>query len=113
MFNIVKALFWFVIGTVATVLFAGVMLFIFGQSDRLECRHAADGAATCAVSHVLLGTVALPGWQASGIKQAIVEEDCDSDGCTYRTVLRTRDGGSRRISDVWTDQQAQDQQRAS
>ena len=86
MANIAKALFWFVIGTAGTVLLAGIMLFFFGQSDRLECRHQGDGLASCTVSHVLLGTVPLPGWQASGISEAYVEHDCPSDGCTYRTA---------------------------
>jgi hypothetical protein len=45
MANIAKALFWFVIGTAGTVLLAGIMLFFFGQSDRLECRHQGDGLA--------------------------------------------------------------------
>jgi hypothetical protein len=91
---------------------AGIMLFFFGQSDRLECRHQGDGLASCTVSHVLLGTVPLPGWQASGISEAYVEHDCPSDGCTYRTALRTQGGSSQPISEVWTDQQAQDLQLA-
>src|SRR5258708_10762030 len=102
-----KALFWFVVGMAGTVLFAGVMLLIFGQSDRLECRHQGDGLASCNVAHVLLGVVPLPGWQASGIREAYVDKSCDSDGCTYRTALRTQDGGGRPISEVWTDQQRQ------
>ena len=111
MVKIVTALFWFVIGTAATLLFAGVFLFIFGQSNRLVCQHQADRLASCTVSHVLLGRLPLPGWQASGVKEAYVEESCDSD-CTYRTALRTSNGASRPVSEVWTDQQAQNLQLA-
>jgi len=113
MFNIVKALFWFVIGTVATLVFAGIMLFIFGQSDRLTCRHDDGPLASCTVTHVLLGAVPLPGWQATGVSQAIVAQSCDSDGCTYRTELRTQGGTRRAISEVWTDQHSEDEALAS
>ena len=112
MFSIVKSLFWFIIGMLVTVLFFGVMLFVFGQSDHLECRHAGDGLVSCSVSHQLLGLVSLPGWQTSGINEAYVQEDCD-DGCSYRTALRTPAGDSQPISEVWTDQHAQDVQLAT
>jgi hypothetical protein len=107
-----KALFWLVVGMAGTLLFAGIMLFVFGQSDRLECRHAGAGQASCAVTHVLLGLLPLPGWQAS-INQALVEESCDSDGCTYRTALRTRGGASHPITEVWSDQRATYQDQAA
>jgi hypothetical protein len=108
-----KALFWFVVGTAATVIFFAIMLFIFGQTDRVVCRHQGDGLASCSVSHVLLNVVPLPGWQADNVSQAHVERDCQSDGCTYRTALVTAAGDNRPISEVWTDQQAQDQRLAS
>jgi hypothetical protein len=108
-----KALFWLVVGLAGTLLFAGIMLFVFGQSDRLECRHAGDGQANCAVTHVLLWTLPLPGWQANGINQALVEESCDSDGCTYRTALRARGGASHPITEVWSDQRATYQDQAA
>ena len=108
-----KALFWFAAGTAATVLFFAIMLFIFGQTDRVVCRHQGDGLASCSVSHVLLNVIPLPGWTADNVSQAHVESDCPSDGCTYRTDLLTAGGDSRPISEVWTDQQAQDQALAS
>lgn len=99
-----KAMFWFAVSAIGTLLFGAVMLFIFGQSNRLVCRHPDPSTTTCSVSHVLLRTVPLPGWQADGITEAYVERDCD-DGCTYRTALRTEDT-SRPINEVWTDQQS-------
>jgi len=103
-----KAFFWFVFGTLGTLLFAAVMLFIFGQSSRVSCRLEEPGLASCTVSNTLLGVLPLPGWTLDGVVMAKVEQDDCNDGCSYRTDLITRSGQSRPISEVWTDQEAQD-----
>ena len=99
-----KTVFWFVVSVLGTLLFGAVMLFFFGQSNRLVCRHPEPSTTTCSVSHLLLCTVPLPGWQVANVTEAYVQEDCN-DGCTYRTALRTADD-SRPLNEVWTDQQS-------
>jgi len=105
-----KALFWFVVSAGATLIFGAGMLFVFGQSNRLVCRHPEPSTTACGVSHVVLRVLPLPGWQASQVTAAYVEEDCN-DGCTYRTALRT-EIGSKPINEVWTDQQGYNEQLA-
>ena len=102
-----KSIFWFLFGTGITVVFAGGMLFIFGQSQRVVCRHVEPTVVNCTVSNVLLNTVPLPGFSVNNVVGAEVQEDCD-DGCSYRTALISQGGTRRPISEVWTDQQAQD-----
>jgi hypothetical protein len=106
-----KAIFWFVFGTIATLFFAGLMLFVFGQAQRVSCRSEEPGLAACTVSSTLLGVLPLPGWTLDRVVKASVEEDCN-DGCTYRTDLVTQSGQSRPINEVWTDQEAQDRDMA-
>lgn len=102
-----KPIFWFVVGSAISVAFFAGMLFIFGQTTRVDCRHTEPTGVSCSVSSVLLGLLPLPGWKLDQVVNAQVEEDC-SDGCTYRTDLVTRTGQSRPLSDVWTDEEAAD-----
>ena len=101
-----KTLFWFVVSLTGTLLFGGVMLFFFGQSNRLVCQHPEPRTTTCSETHLLLRTVPLPGWYVAGVTEAYVQEDCN-DGCTYRVALRAA-GGSKPVNEVWTDQQSYD-----
>ena len=102
-----KSIFLFVVGSAVSVAFFGVMLFLFGQTTRVECQHLEPALASCSVSSVVLGVLPLPGWKLDQVVSARVEEDCN-DGCTYRTDLVTRSGQSRPVSEVWTDEEAAD-----
>ena len=75
--------------------FTWLLLFLYSSSVKL-----ATLTVFSALIAVLwmLGTLRLPGWQSTGISQAVAKKDCDSDGCTYRTELRTTQGDSRPIS---------------
>ena len=59
------------------MLFAAVMLFIFGQSNRVARRQQGLRQASCPVSNVLLGFLSLPGWKLDGVVQATVESHCN------------------------------------
>ena len=106
-----KTLFWFVVSVTGTLLFGGVMLFFFGQSNRLVCQHPEPSTTACSETHLLLRIVPLPGWHVAGVTEAYVQEDCN-DGCTYRVALRAA-GGSKPVNEVWTDQQSYDNRMAA
>ena len=106
-----KTLFWFVVSVVGTLLFGGLMLFFFGQSNRLVCQHPEPRATTCSETHLLLRLVPLPGWHVTGVTEAYVQEDCN-DGCTYRVALRAA-GGNKPVNEVWTDQESYDNNMAA
>lgn len=102
-----KSTVWFVIGSAISVAFFGGLLFVFGQTIRVDCQHVEPTQVSCSVSSVVLGVLPLPGWKLDRVVKAQVEEDCN-DGCTYRTVLVTTSGQSKPVSEVWTDEEAAD-----
>ncbi len=72
-----KSTFLFVIGSAISVAFFGGMLFVFGQTIRVDCQHVEPTQVACSVPSVVLGVLPLPGWKLDRVVKAQVEEDCN------------------------------------
>lgn len=66
-----------------------LFLFIFGQHIELTCTRQASQGVVCEKRQSFLGLIPGKEQTLTGLSGAYVEENCDSDGCTYRVMLQT------------------------
>jgi hypothetical protein len=66
-----------------------VIALFFGQVSVLECVHPEPSQVVCEKEVRLLGLVPVGRETIRDVRGAWLDDNCDSDGCTYRVVLRT------------------------
>src|SRR5687767_1534562 len=103
---VIKTIFILFLSMLGTVLFFGVFLFIFANSVQMVCERQSNGTLTCNIEKKFFNQVTTFRQTINGVTGAFVAESCDSDGCSYRTELKTSDGGSVPFNDVYTDYDA-------
>lgn len=69
-----------------------IFLLFMAQRADLNCRRVEPTQINCQLQSSLLGLVPISSQSVSGLIDAGVAENCDSDGCTYRVELRTESG---------------------
>ena len=67
------------------------MLFFYwmGQTTKLICTRLQNQRVDCRLETTFLGTYPMYDQRIGTVRSASVEENCDSDGCTYRVLLQT------------------------
>lgn len=99
----IKSIFTLFISMLGTVVFFGVFMFIFANSTQMRCQQQSDKTFTCIIEKKLLGQFPTSRRTVTGVTAAQTVQDCDSDGCSYRSELQTVNGGSEPYDDVYTD----------
>jgi hypothetical protein len=69
-----------------------IFLLFMAQRTDLDCRRVEPNLMNCQVKTSLLGLTPIGTQDISGLIDAEVAENCDSDGCTYRVELHTTRG---------------------
>ena len=78
----------FLLGFVFTVVGALVLL-IGAHRTNLVCQPGAPTEVNCTIQSDWMGYFPQPPRTVVNVQQAVVDESCDSDGCTYRVELNT------------------------
>lgn len=99
----IKQIFTLFFSMLATVVFFGVFMFIFANSTQMRCQQQSDKTFTCIIEKKLFGQLVTSRRTVTGVVSAQTVQDCDSDGCSYRSELQTVNGGSEPFDDVYTD----------
>ena len=86
-----------------TVLFFGVFMFIFANSVVMRCNKQQNGAFNCVVEKKLFDQLVTSRRVVKDVVSATVNQDCDSDGCSYRVELVDLNGIREPFDDVYTD----------
>lgn len=77
------------------LVFAGMgwlSLYLFGQATVLTCARDGNDRISCLQEARWLGKLKVSESQIYDLRGAWVEDNCDSDGCTYRVVLSIGSG---------------------
>lgn len=87
-------------GLIFTIVGALVLL-IGAHRTNLTCEPSAAGEVSCTIQSDWMGYFPQTPRTLANVRQAYVEDSCDSDGCTYRVVL---DGplGSEPVTNVYS-----------
>lgn len=99
----IRRIFFLFVSMLSTVLFFGFFMFIFANSIQMRCQSQSDKTFNCQIEKKLLGQVTTSRRVVMGVIAAQTVQDCDSDGCSYRTELQTVNGASEPFDDVYTD----------
>lgn len=99
----IRRIFVLFLSMLGTTLFFGFFMFIFANSVQMRCQQQPDKTFTCIIEKKLLGQMVTSRRTVTGVIAARTAQDCDSDGCSYRSELQTVNGGSEPFDDVYTD----------
>jgi hypothetical protein len=99
----IKRIFILFLSMLGTVLFFGLFMFIFANSVQMRCQDEPGKNFTCTIEKKLMNQLVTSRRVVTGVTSARTVQDCDSDGCSYRSELQTANGGSEPFDDVYTD----------
>lgn len=81
-------------------------LYMLGQIDTLQCERV-QAQVTCALTRTWLGLLPLHEQPLGVLRQAEIQNSCDSEGCTYRVYLNADRGGTALGNMYTSDQRGQ------
>ena len=99
----IKSVFFLFLSMLGTVLFFAFFLFIFANSVKMVCAQQPDNTFTCIIEKKFMEQWVTSRRTVTGVISAQTVQDCDSDGCSYRSELQTVNGGSEPFDEVYTD----------
>jgi hypothetical protein len=82
------------LGLIILILLGVFFIYLIGQRTQLTCTRASNAEIDCLIESVWMGSVTVSSREASGVRNAYVDEsyDDEDDSYAYRVVLRTTSG---------------------